>query len=179
MCGPRAYSIMEADANGNLAVVTWGVTVAANPASAGNYKITAAPLTDGTEGSHSLFLRILLPQHPTHVAVDQAFTVVVNYATCDCTQILWQTPTSKDTKTVALTAPASTDTLVITSATVIASSRLTTPAIRRCYAVGQVACTETSTLTPVKKGAAALPKFITFNSSTNTLNLAPIDYNDI
>lgn len=71
----------------------------------------------------------------------------------------------------------STGTLVITPATVIAASKLTTPAIRRCAAT--VPCVETYVLTPVNKGSSALPKFVTFNSSSNTLTIAPVDYLDI
>jgi hypothetical protein len=78
---------------------------------------------------------------------------------------------------VNLTEVPSTGTLVITPATVIAASKLTTPAIRRCAAT--VPCVETSVLTPVNKGASALPKFVSFNSSSNTLTIAPVDYHDI
>jgi hypothetical protein len=53
--------------------VTWGVTVAADSASAGNYKITAAPTTDGTEKTHNLVLRIKLTGQPNHVGIDQSF----------------------------------------------------------------------------------------------------------
>lgn len=172
ICGPRAYSILETGT-----VVTWGVTVAADPTSAGCYKITASPTADNTVGTHNLHLRIVLTSQPNHAVVDVAFTVVVQTATCDCSLIQWQHPGSQNTKTVDLTVTPSTDTLVISPSTIIASSKTATPAIRICATT--TPCDETFTLTPVKKGTSSLPKFVTFNSGTNTLTIAPVDYLDI
>lgn len=92
--------------------MAWGVTVASDASSPGNYKITASPTTDGTElpNPHPLILRIKLPSQPNHPGIDVPFNVVVNYATCDCSQLLWQLPAAKNTKTVNLTSPVSTGT---------------------------------------------------------------------
>jgi hypothetical protein len=65
LCGPRAYGIYENDNGGNKQVVSWGVTVTAHSV-AGQYKITAAPVDDGTEGTKSVFLRITLTSQPNH-----------------------------------------------------------------------------------------------------------------
>jgi hypothetical protein len=53
-----------------LQVVPWGVRVAADATSPGNYKITAAPTTDGLEKTHNLLLRIRLTGQPNHVGID-------------------------------------------------------------------------------------------------------------
>lgn len=74
ICGPRAYSIVE---NDGTTVVTWGVTVAADPATAGSYKITAAPVADGTETTHSVKLKIVLTSQPLHPIVYVPFSVIV------------------------------------------------------------------------------------------------------
>lgn len=68
LCGPRAYAIMEDDQASNKQIVGWGVTVAVST-TAGTYKITAAPTTDGTEGTHNLFLRIKLTNQPNHAII--------------------------------------------------------------------------------------------------------------
>jgi hypothetical protein len=93
--------------------------------------------------------------------------------------LLWDLPAAKNTGTVNLTEVPSTGTVVITPAAVNANSKTTTPAIRRCYQAGQTPCSESFTLTPVEKGKGVLPKFVTFNSSTKTLTVAPVDYTDI
>ena len=122
------------------------------------YTVSAQPTDDNlvANGETVYYLKVTLANYPNPVRQVQ-FKVTVVSATCNCDLLTWDTP-SVATQTVDVGAGQTSVTMPARS--INASSKTTTPAVRKCFANGANLCTYTSTWAVTRLDGSVLPDFI-------------------
>lgn len=126
------------------------------------YTITATPTDDSLValGQQLFKVKTILDLYPNPIKRTDLYVTVVS-ATCNCDLLSWKNPSTLLAQTVDVaTGPTS---LTIPPAQINASSKLPTPAIRKCFENGANLCTYSSTwvATHVGSSPGPLPDFIT------------------
>lgn len=94
ICGTKSYVVID-PANSNNAV-SW-ISIAPKSGVAGTYTITASPTNESFIGTQSYALFTTLDDYDNehnHPGRTDTLTVVVNQATCDCSQVVRDNPTA-------------------------------------------------------------------------------------
>ena len=94
VCGPKSYVVVDPN-NGNAAV-SW-ISIAAKTGVAGTYTITASPTDESFVGTQSYNLFTTLDDYVTahsHPGRTDTLTIVVQAATCDCSQVVRDHPSA-------------------------------------------------------------------------------------
>ena len=93
ICGPKTYVVINPSDSNNP--VSW-ISIAAKAGSAGTYTITASPVLESFVGTQNYQLKTTLDDYVTahsHAGRTDALTVIVQAASCDCSQVLRDLPT--------------------------------------------------------------------------------------
>ena len=141
-----------------------------------NYRIISDYSDETYEGTHALALYVTMLNYPTdadgaHPTLLSNFNLEISPATCDCSLLDWIYPAAQTLTTSVLKAVP--ETLTIDHATVDATSKDTTPAIRACYRTDlgtPPGCDETTAITDVRiESTNILPGYMTLSGSDLTV----------
>ena len=166
ICGAKTYVVVDPSASN--AAVSW-ISIAAKSGVAGTYTITASPILETYVGTLSYNLFTTLDDYVTahsHPGRTDTLTIVVQAASCDCTDVV------RDSPSMATHAGAVADggTTVNVPVALInqSNSEALNPKIRQCYSSG-VNCANTATYTAKLNDNSNLPSFMSFDGTAITV----------
>ena len=166
VCGPKSYVVVDPGASD--AAVSW-ISIAAKVGSAGTFTITASPILESFVATQSYNLYTTLDNYDdehSHPGRTDTLTIVVQAATCDCTDVV------RDHPAASAHAGAVSDggtTVAIPIAIINQSdSEALNPKIRWCYS-SAANCANTATYAVTMDDNSVLPSFIVSDGTTLTV----------